>query len=305
MSTLLYVPQLLMRLFVHEVADSTIVNEALALEIRRVAQSLTSTFTPLTISVFNGRLERGLELALNGSVRLDPTPTQPHRCRVISSDRSHTYLVDIDTKYCECPDSQKGNYCKHRIAAFYFTQAVSLQSPNHAPVKLNKTASPAQPPKPPTNPTLQPPVKPQAPTAPSREEQILKELGFDAEPKKLVEAVAPQPSVRLGNLYRRRYLHGEDLDQKPVKVTITDLTKETVTPHPSQLSYQKWCLWVSGLPQGMPCGILFGPQGDKDLVAIFGRVDIASLKGKALIIYPQPMNVAGQSRIAIRFRRAQ
>jgi len=111
----------------------------------------------------------------------------------------------------------------------------------------------------------------------------LKELGFDSEPRKLAET---SPSgVRLGNLYRR-YLHGEDLDQEPLKVTITNLTKETVTPHPSQPSYEKWCLWVSGLPQGMPNGILFGPQGDKDLVAIFGRVDINTLKGKVLVIYP-------------------
>jgi hypothetical protein len=147
-------------------------------------------------------------------------------------------------------------------------------------------------------------VKPQPTSTPSREDQILRELGFDAQPKQLTEAVSTASGVRLGSLYRR-YLHGEELDQKSCQVTITGLTKETVTPHPSQPSYQKWCLWVSGLPQGMPCGILFGPQGDKDLVAIFGRVDINSLKGKALVIYPQPMNVAGQSRVAIRFRRAQ
>jgi hypothetical protein len=256
----------------------------------QVAQKFIATLKPEAVKNFNGRLERGLELAKSGAVIACTDPAHPRCFQVRSTDGKSSYRVDLDDHSCECPDSQKGFFCKHRIAAYYVEQAGKIK-----PVQPVPAAAPVKP----VLQTIAPALKPV-----SREDQILKELGFDAEPKKLAETAAPQPSIRLGNLYRR-YLHGEDLDQKPVKVTITDITKETVTPHPSQPSYEKWCLWVTGLPQAMPCGILFGPQGDKDLVAIFGRVEINSLKGKALVIYPQPMNVAGQSRIAIRFKRAQ
>jgi hypothetical protein len=277
-STLMYVPQFIRSLFVREVATVTSLDKPLIYEIQRAAQIFRSSLTPQMLATFNGRLDRGLELALNGAVHLDPTPSQPHRCRVTSSDGSRSYLVDIDAKICECIDSQKSHHCKHRIAAFYYIQArnaLAVQAPK-LQARSNSSHS---------------------------NEELLKMLGFDAEPHNLAVTSVIQPAIRLGYLYRR-YLHGEELDQKPCKVTITNITRETVTPHPSQSSYEKWCLWVSGLPLGMPCGILFGQQGDKDLVSIFGRVDIQSLKGKSLVIYPQTMIVAGTPRIAIRFRGA-
>jgi hypothetical protein len=101
----------------------------------------------------------------------------------------------------------------------------------------------------------------------------------------------------------RRYLHGSDLNGKPVKVLISDITREEVRPHPSLPLEAKWCLWVSGLPDGMPNGILFGATGEQDLIAIFGQVELQSLKGKPILLVPKAMNVGGQAKIAIRFER--
>ena len=195
-------------------------------------------------------------------------PGHPLHFRVRSSDGRSSYLVDLEAKACNCPDSQKGYHCKHRIAAYYFSKARTMltQQPKPAPV----------------TPKQQP-----------REAQILRELGFDA-----------APGLRLGSLYRR-YLHGEEIGQQPLTVTISAVTRETVQPHPNQPASGKWCLWVNGLPGGLPNGILFGAQGESELLAIFGRVTVDSLKGKALVIYPHAVTVAGQPRIAIRFKKAQ
>lgn len=289
--------------------------------IDQVTQAFKSSLTPTSLQSINGRLERGLEMAKNGSVQEIPNSIGKRRFLVRSSDGTQKYIVDLDTKSCECPDSQKGYTCKHRIAAYLLEQAQQLvdatiqKKPSGYPPKTIRPTCSIPPSKePPFRPTCSiPPTKAEFekaekssepvpgkdPSTASRIEQALKILGYDSAPNNVAETSLT--GARLGNLYRR-YLHGEDLDQRSFQVTITNLTKETVTPHPSQPSYEKWCLWVSGLPQGMPNGILFGPQGDKDLVAIFGRVDINALNGKMLVIYPQPMNVAGQSRVSIRFR---
>lgn len=273
MNTNLYIPQIVRKFFVREVAAPPAITEALKMEISKVAEKMTASCNPMTLRALNGRLERGLEIALNGDIQ--PVQGKAHVCRVVSSDHTHSYLVDVDARTCECPDSLKGNHCKHRIAAYYFTQATA---------NLAKAA----------------PVEKPAPK--KTEAQILKELGFDDDaPRKVAETLNTSDGTRLGSLYRK-YLHGLDLEQKAAKVTIANITKETVTPRPGQPSFDKYCIWVSGLPAGTPNGILFGAQGEKELVAIFGRVSLESIKGKSMTIYPVSLTVAGQPRIAIHFR---
>jgi len=81
-------------------------------------------------SGLNGRFERGLTLAKQGSANAwkgKPHP-QCHRLfQVASSDPLHPpYQVDIDGETCECPDFDKGHYCKHLIAAHIRYQAFIL-----------------------------------------------------------------------------------------------------------------------------------------------------------------------------------
>ena len=284
MNTNLYISQIVRKFFVCEVAAPPAMSDALKLEISKVAEKMTVSCNPMTLRTLNGRLERGLEIALSGSVL--PIPGKLHVCRVVSSDHTHFYLVDVDARTCECPDSLKGNHCKHRIAAYYFTQATANLA-KAAPVENQQKQ-----------------IQPATTTAAPRktEAQILKELGFDDDaPRKVAETPCTQDGTRLGSLYRK-YLHGLDLEQKPVKVTIANITKETVTPRPGQPSFDKYCIWVTGLPAGTPNGILFGAQGEKELVAIFGRVSLESIKGKSMTIYPVSLTVAGQPRIAIHFK---
>jgi len=281
---------------IKETSGRVFIDTTLAQEIRKVANNYAAKPSYKIFGV-GARIERGLNMALEGKVILEPTNTSPHRCKVISSDGVRSYLVDLDSKYCSCPDSQKGNHCKHRLASYFVLQALAnLEKSKQAHEK--------------TQPIKTIPTSTSKPFPIVERKDLLETISKAAAQNKVAEPVAatvappipPQPAIRLGSLFRK-YLHGEDLI-RPVQVSIEKLTQESVMPHPAKPPIHKWCLWVDGLPQGLPNGILFGPQGDRELTAIFGKVDIESLKGKKLEIYPQTITVAGQPRLAIRFRRA-
>jgi len=71
----------------------------------------------------NGRLERGLELALSGGV-IPYDPTTLVQFKVKSSDPAKLpYMVDMHVRTCTCPDHAKGHFCKHRVAAHVYKLA--------------------------------------------------------------------------------------------------------------------------------------------------------------------------------------
>jgi hypothetical protein len=275
-----------------EVFTEDIVYQADVLD--RVAEQFISSLKPEVVSSLNGRLERGLELAKQWSVVHCPEPDRPRAYHVRSSNGISFYKVDLDARTCDCPDSQKGNTCKHRIAAYYIEQANKLNPLKPSPVLTSPTQAT---PKPAALKPI-PATTPLAPKSPTTEE-LLRRLGYAPEPK--VARDECPPSQTLGLLYRR-YLHGEDLPQQPIKVTIQAITREKVMPHSTLPIEEKWCLWVGGLPQGLPNGILFGSKGEHDLLTVFGKVSVSELKGKSLLIHPQLLNIAGKSRYTIRFR---
>jgi hypothetical protein len=88
----------------------------------------------------NGRLERGLEIALSGGV-IPYDPTTLVQFKVKSSDPSNLpYMVDLRARTCTCPDHVKGHYCKHRVAAQVYRLACS-QSPS----RITQTEEPPTP----------------------------------------------------------------------------------------------------------------------------------------------------------------
>ncbi len=124
--------------------------------LERIAQDFIATLSPQTIQKMNGRLERGLELAINGYVKPLTNSNFPRTFRVLSSSRNRYYYVNLAEKICTCPDSLKGNTCKHRVAAYYVEQALK---------GFGKQ----------TIPTLKPNA---AAISHKSNEQILQELGF-------------------------------------------------------------------------------------------------------------------------------
>ena len=87
--------------------------------IEQTALAVFEKFSERLKAGLNGRQERALQLALGGHVT--------HKANRIFSVRSqsgqHTYMVNLDRKYCTCPDSRKGHLCKHRLAAYLIEQA--------------------------------------------------------------------------------------------------------------------------------------------------------------------------------------
>ena len=81
----------------------------------------------------NGRLERGLELALSGGVTRYEYPERSgwmRRYKVNSSDPTRPpYQVDLVARTCTCPDYSKGHFCKHRVAAQVFELASGKVQP--------------------------------------------------------------------------------------------------------------------------------------------------------------------------------
>ncbi len=115
--------------------------------LERIAQDFIATLSPQTIQKMNGRLERGLELAINGYVKPLTNSNFPRTFRVLSSSRKCYYYVDLAEKVCNCPDSLNGNTCKHRIAAYYVEQAlkgfgkqtIPTLEPTHAAIPHKST----------------------------------------------------------------------------------------------------------------------------------------------------------------------
>lgn len=252
--------------------------------IEQVARKFVSSLRPEVSQRLNGRLERGLEMARNGAVR----PLDQPRCFLVrSSDGKRHYEVDLNARSCTCPDSHKGNVCKHRIAAYYIEQA-----------RLNSRAKVHDKPRPTCSvpPEAKPRFKPTCSVPPTREDFRRAEMRARA-----AQSIPAQPSEELPV---RRFLKGKDLEGQACRVEILAITRECVVPHPSQEQVEKWCLWVRGLPQGLPNAILFGTRGMEDLCAIFGELPPEELKGKHVVVYPKALQVAGVSKTSIRFRGA-
>jgi len=77
----------------------------------------TNSISPELKQRINGRLERGLEIALSSGV-IPYDPTTLVQFKVMSSDPAKLpYMVDLRARTCTCPDHLKGHYCKHRVAA--------------------------------------------------------------------------------------------------------------------------------------------------------------------------------------------
>jgi hypothetical protein len=299
--------------------------------IEQAASKFVSSLTPDAIKAFNGRLERGLELAKSGAVQPLPEPKHPRRFLVRSSDGSQNYVVDLDTKTCECPDSLKGKTCKHRIAAYYIEQAnqmavimvapkapapVAMAAPKPQPSAVPPIQPAAPKPQPaavaPVQPTQAPkpvvtaiptkevpksdPATPEVAPTKTREQKLLEELGYTPEPPRKVkeEPRSQKQGIMLGTLYRR-YLCGLDLGEKVIQVTIREIAKEAVFSNPFLPVEELWCLWVNGMPGGLPNGILLDAQGEDDLIAIFGKVCLDDIKGKLIVVYAK--------QASIRFRR--
>lgn len=177
--------------------------------IQDLYDSFILTLTERQLRATNGRLDRGRLLALSGrlvnlGVNLWQVPS--------SHDHTKTYLVDLESKTCTCPDSQAGFACKHRFAAWLITHALkrlaeqSTESPLTPPTEPLSVpfsdlgaALPQSRPTEPSVTNLQPDLEPALPvTDPPVDLDILESfqwLGVNATPEQLQKAGRLLPPV--------------------------------------------------------------------------------------------------------------
>jgi len=76
---------------------------------------------PQVIENANGRIERAIDILSNRDIA-EVTPTV--FLVQAQTDESISYRVDIAEKSCTCPDSARGNICKHRVAVWLYRKIV-------------------------------------------------------------------------------------------------------------------------------------------------------------------------------------
>ncbi len=106
--------------------------------------------------------------------------------------------------------------------------------------------------------------------------------------------------MNISQLYPRKYATGEDLKGKPVKVTIARVTVEKMRPNPASPEVEKPVLYVESGQRGIVLSRTLATQ----IAGILQADDTNDWLGKQVVLYPQPMQVAGQSRVAIRAKQA-
>ncbi len=96
--------------------------------IDHIAAEFIAGLKPDTFKRMKTRLARGLKMAKDGSVSVTD---EPGKFLVKSAGvKNRQYEVDLDARTCTCPDSRKGNSCKHRIASYYIQQALFQSAPD-------------------------------------------------------------------------------------------------------------------------------------------------------------------------------
>lgn len=105
--------------------------------------------------------------------------------------------------------------------------------------------------------------------------------------------------MKITDMFPKKYASGEDLNGKPVTLTIVRIALEEMHPQPGAPASKKYVLYFNGAKRGV---ILTRPLA-LQIATIHGD-ETDNWKGKRIQLYPEPMNVAGQARVAIRARTA-
>jgi len=104
--------------------------------------------------------------------------------------------------------------------------------------------------------------------------------------------------MKLNDLFPRKYATGEDLAGKSVTLTISHLRLEKMIPTPGTAPVEKWVVFFKEAQKGIVLSKTLAFQISKAV----GSEDTDDWVGKKVVLYPEPVNVAGYTRTAIRAR---
>ncbi len=106
--------------------------------------------------------------------------------------------------------------------------------------------------------------------------------------------------MKVSEMFPSKYLTGDDLQGRAVKVTIDTITREKMRPCPGAPEEEKYVLHFDGKTKGL----ILGKALAESIAMATGSDDTNLWQGKTIVLFPVPMNVAGFARTAIRARKA-
>ncbi len=106
--------------------------------------------------------------------------------------------------------------------------------------------------------------------------------------------------MKLKEMFPRRYATGDDLQGKAVTLTILRVAEEKMRPNPGSPPVDRWVLYFDKAKKG----VILSRTLAYNVAEALGSEDTNEWIGKAITLYPEPMNVAGKKRTAIRARKA-
>jgi hypothetical protein len=107
--------------------------------------------------------------------------------------------------------------------------------------------------------------------------------------------------MKLSDMYPRRYAIGEDLQGKPITLTIEKIIREKMHPQPNSPEVEKWVAYFKEARKGVVLNRTMAYQ----MAEFLGSEETDDWIGKRITLYPQPMTVAGRKVTAIRARAAK
>ena len=106
--------------------------------------------------------------------------------------------------------------------------------------------------------------------------------------------------MKLSSMFPRRYATGNDLQGKLHTLTITHIKCEKMRPQAGAPEVERWVLYFKETKKGVILSRTLAYQ----IAEILGSEETNDWLGKVIIIYPQPIQVAGKAVTAIRAKRA-
>ena len=104
--------------------------------------------------------------------------------------------------------------------------------------------------------------------------------------------------MKLNDMFPSKYVTGADLNGRSFTVTIAGVSIERMRPNPQSPEVDKFVLYT----QEGKKGIVLSKSLAVQIAKITGQDDTDGWTGKKITIYPEPVNVGGTPRLAIRAR---
>lgn len=106
--------------------------------------------------------------------------------------------------------------------------------------------------------------------------------------------------MKVNEMFPTKYVKGDELPSTGLKVTITAVKVEKMRKPGQAGEVDGFVLWCQGAKRGI---VLSAPLA-RQIAKITGEGDTDNWNGKTVVLYPEPMTVAGVDRVAIRARAA-